>query len=110
MKKIVPLLIASFCIAAGAPHGAAQVSEQLAKPLPSWAPEPHCMKEFERTTQHCPQCAEQRDNAAKRMQEEMKKCTDALQKVYDACGIGKDMNEACYKKRRPYLEANCAAP
>lgn len=111
MKKISHLLLAALCIAAGASQGMAQVTVQPAKPLPSWAPEPSCMREFERKTQHSPKCAEQRDYAVKRMQEEMKKCADAMQKMYDVCGaIGKDMNEACYKKHRPYLEANCEEP
>jgi hypothetical protein len=100
-------VIVALFIALAMSKGIAQVISIPRKPLPSWAPDSSCMKEFERTTKHSARCQEQLDYAKKRMDEETKKCTDAMKKIYELCGIGPDANEACYKKQRPNLEAAC---
>lgn len=77
------------------------------KHLPSWAPDSSCIQEFEETTQPSAVCKEQLVITNKHIQEESKKCTDAMQIVLDICGIGKNAKEECYKKYRPDLSAAC---
>jgi hypothetical protein len=107
MKRMCQFVIVALLIALGMSAGIAQVTSTPPKPLPSWAPDSSCMQEFERTTEHSARCQKQLDYAKKRMDEQNKKCTDAMKKVYGLCGIGPDANEACYKKHRTDLEAGC---
>jgi hypothetical protein len=107
MKIIGQIVILALFVASGTSKGIAQIISTPPKPLPSWAPDSSCMQEFERTTKHSARCQEQLEYAKKRMDEETKKCTDAMKKVYGVCGIGPDADYACYKKYRANLEAAC---
>lgn len=108
MEKIVKQLIFVFLLGVCTTESMAQSSQTQSKQLPSWAPDSSCMQEYERTTQHSTRCKEQLLNANKRVQEESIKCANAMQKVYDSCGTGKNANELCYKKSRPELNAACS--
>jgi hypothetical protein len=105
MKRVFRLVIVALFIALAMSKGIAQVTSTPAKRLPSWAPDSSCMEEFERTTEHSTRCRKQLEFAKKRMDEETKKCTDAMVKANGVCG--RLANEACYKKQRTTLEAAC---
>jgi hypothetical protein len=108
MKSVSRLVIVALFIALGTSTGIAQVTRTPPKPLPSWAPDSSCMAEFERTTEHSARCRKQLDYARKRMDEQTQKCSDAMKKISELCGaIGRDGNDACYKKHRTSLEAAC---
>lgn len=106
MNGTSTLLIVLVCVAATVP-AVAQPVLVPPKPLPSWAPDPACMKELEGAAPRTPKCQQQVDRALPRMRQETNKCNEAMQKMSDACGPLPKMTDACYKKHRPFLESAC---
>jgi hypothetical protein len=107
MNRISTLRMVLVYLAAAIPAAMAQPILVPQKPLPSWAPDPACMKELESAAPRTPKCQQQVDKALIRMREETDKCSAAMQKISDGCGPLSKMSDACYKKHQPGLETAC---